>query len=102
MTLAGLKSGDYLRCLPGTGPAFRRMPYLLLAACCLRRAAKLRENLFLAEDQQLFVVNLNFRAAVLAEQNPVAWLDVEGDALSLFTLASADGDYFAFLLLFLG
>src|SRR5258706_2828731 len=96
LQLTGLKTGHYL----AAGSACADL--LLLAAGCFCRAAELRENFFFAEDQQLFVVNGDFRAAVLAEQNAVAWLDVERDTLALFALAGADGDYFAFLLLFFG
>src|SRR5579862_7601261 len=66
------------------------------------RVSELRQDFFLAQDQQVFVVNLDFGAAVLAKQNPVSNFHVEGNEFALFALAGTDGDYFAFLLLFLG
>src|SRR5712671_6659413 len=95
------ETSHQLRCQPGECPA-SLSGTLLLAAGSFRSAAELRENFFFAENQQLFIVNGDFRAAVLAEQNAVARLDVERDSLALFALAGADGDYFAFLLLFFG
>src|SRR5580704_7850860 len=74
---------------------------LLLLAGGLR-GAELRQDFFLAQDQQVFVVNLDFGAAILAKQNPVSNFHVEGNEFALFALAGTDGDYFAFLLLFLG
>src|SRR5580698_5722901 len=74
----------------------------LLLARSLRGAGELGKDFFLAQDQQLFVFDLDFRAAVLAEQDAVTRLDVERDQFALFALAGADGDYFAFLLLFFG
>src|SRR6476646_1597438 len=56
-------------------------PGLLL--CCFRSAAQLRQNLFFAKNEVLFVVELDFRAAVFAEQNAVAWLHIKRDQLAL-------------------
>src|SRR5215469_9611301 len=67
----------------------------------LRRAAKLREDLLFAQNEQLFAVNLDFTAAVFAEQHPVADVHIQRDALALLALAGADGDHFALLRLFL-
>src|SRR5258707_13385634 len=96
LQLTGLKTGHYF----AAGSACAGL--LLLAAGCFCRAAELRENFFFAENQQLFIVNGDFCASILAEQNTVARLYVERDTLALFALAGADGDYFAFLLLFFG
>jgi len=51
-------------------------PCLLLG--CLGRAAQLRQNFFFAEDKQLFVFDLDFRAAVLAEQHAVTGFTSRG------------------------
>ena len=51
------------------------------------------EDFFLAHDDQLLVINLDFRARVLAEQDAVALFDVEGAHLAVFVdLAFADSD----------
>src|SRR5437879_1667003 len=62
-----------------------------------------REDVFLADDQVLLAIELDFRAGVLAEQDPVPLLHVEGgdDAL-LVHLAAADGDHAALHRLLLG
>src|SRR5438552_7397215 len=75
---------------------------LLLAARGLCSAAELGQYFFLAQDQQLFVVNLDFRAAVLAEQHAVAGFHIQRNRFALLALAGADGDHFALLLLLLG
>src|SRR5438552_8718767 len=75
---------------------------LLLAARGLCSAAELGQDFFLAQDQQLFVVNLDFRAAVLAEQHAVAGFHIQRNRFALLALAGADGDHFALLLLLLG
>ena len=55
------------------------------------------------QDQQIFAVQLDFRAAPLAEEDAIAGLDVEGDLFTLvIAVAGTDGDDFAFLRLFLG
>src|SRR5215203_4372527 len=54
-------------------------------------------------DQEILAVDLHFRAGPLAEQDPVAGLDVERDELAaLVAGARADGDDLAFLRLLLG
>src|SRR4051794_36039528 len=50
----------------------------------LGRAAELRENFFFAQDQVFFVLNFDFAAAVLAEQDAIAHFDVQRNALALF------------------
>src|SRR6185503_14522737 len=51
------------------------------------------EDVVLANDQVLLTVELDLGAVVLAEQDPVALLDVErGDFALLVHLAAADGD----------
>src|SRR5713226_1314702 len=68
-----------------------------------RRAAKLRQNLFFAKDEILLVLDLDFRTAVLAEEDAIAGLDVQRDQFALLALASADGNDLAFhRLLFCG
>ena len=61
------------------------------------------ENLVLAHDEKLFAVDLDLRAAVLAEKNAIALFHVEGLAGAVFFIfAFADSDDFAFLGFFLG
>ena len=61
------------------------------------------QNVGFLQDQQVFAVDLDFRAAPLAEQDAVAGLDVESDGFALVIAgARADSDDFAFLRLFLG
>src|SRR5687768_7199442 len=61
------------------------------------------ENLFLADDEDLFAVDLDFLTGVLAEKNRVARLDVERrDLAVLFDAAFSDGHDFALLRLLLG
>src|SRR6478752_2270427 len=56
------------------------------------------EDLVFAHDEMLFAVDLDLLAGVLAEQDRVAFLDVEREALAvILLLAGADGDYFALL-----
>src|SRR5438034_5800554 len=51
------------------------------------------EDVLLAQDQVLLVVELHLGAGVLPEEDLVAGLDVEGDLLALVGhLAVADGD----------
>src|SRR5579863_3832328 len=57
----------------------------------------------LLHDEKLFAVDLDLGAAPLAEQDPVAGLEVEGNELAAFVAgARAGGDHFAFLRLLLG
>src|SRR5207245_1103615 len=58
-------------------------------------AAQLRQNLFLAKDEVLFVFDLDFRTAVLAKEDAVARLDVEWDQFTLLALSGTDSDDFA-------
>src|SRR5689334_9608237 len=68
-----------------------------------QRSADDPEDVAFLHDDQVFTVDLDLGARPLAEQNLVARLDVERRNLALFALgASADGDDFAFLRLFLG
>src|SRR3989449_11755880 len=61
------------------------------------------EDVFLAHDEVLLVVDLDLGAGVLPEQDFVAGLHVEGDLLAVVAdLAVADGDHLALLRLFLG
>src|SRR5258706_43298 len=54
------------------------------------------EDLFLAQDDVLDAVEPDLVAAVLAEQDPVALLDVERAELAVVVeLAGADGDHLA-------
>src|SRR5712691_2491956 len=51
------------------------------------------EDVLLAQDQILLVVDLHLGAGVLAEQDPIAGLHVERNPLTILTdLAIADGD----------
>src|SRR6266576_2760081 len=59
------------------------------------------ENLVLAHDQKVFTVDLDFRAAVLAKQNAVALLNIQGLTRAVFLVFPLAGrDYFAFLRFF--
>src|SRR6185436_3811214 len=61
------------------------------------------QNLVFAHDEILFAINLDFRSAVLAKQNAVALLYVEGLTGTVFFIFSlADRDDFTFLWFFLG
>jgi hypothetical protein len=61
------------------------------------------EDVGLMHDEELLAVDLHLAAGILAEQNLIAHLDVEGDALATFiALAFADGDDLATLGLLLG
>ena len=61
------------------------------------------EDFVLAHDEELLAIELDFLARVLAEQDEVAGLDVERDALAVVLhLAVAGGDDLALLGLFLG
>src|SRR6202034_580283 len=76
---------------------------LLFAGSCLRDAANLRQNLFLAKDQIFLFIDLDVVAGIFAEQDPIAGLYVERNAAALFVqLAGAHRDYFGFLRLLLG
>ena len=64
--------------------------------------AKNAEDFFLTHDQQLFAVNLDLGAGVLAKQNAVSGLDVQREDFAFVVrLALAYGDDFAFLRLVL-
>src|SRR5579872_210098 len=61
------------------------------------------EDFFLTHNQELFAIDLDFGAGILAEQDFVTGFNVERENLPFvvrFTLA--DGDHFALLRLFLG
>src|ERR1700735_1387683 len=76
-------------------------PYTLGPGPCL--FLEDAEDFFLAHDEEVFAVELDLGAGVLAEQDRVASLDVEGENLAFVVgLALADGDDFARLGLFLG
>src|SRR5262249_17200805 len=61
------------------------------------------EHFVLAQDQVLLVVDLDFRSGVLADQDAVTLLDVQGQLLPLFVdLSLADGHDFRLHRLLLG
>src|SRR6185437_15379622 len=61
------------------------------------------QDFFLAQDQQIFAIQLDLAARVLAEQDVVAFLHVERQHLAVFGhLALANGNDLALLRLFLG
>src|SRR5713101_9986843 len=78
--------------------------YGLLGAFLARSALDDSQNLVLAHDQELLVINLDFRAAVLSKQNAVADANIQRLARPVFAIfAFADGDNLALLgLLFCG
>src|SRR5258708_24496644 len=53
-------------------------------------------------DEELFAVNLDLRAGILAEQDAIAFLDCQGNGLAFFITAGSDRDDDAFLRLFFG
>src|SRR5688572_13374837 len=60
------------------------------------------EDVALAEDQVLVAVDLDLRAAVLAVDDLVAFLHLEGHALAVFEASSSNGEDAATLRLLLG
>src|SRR5215469_9856349 len=61
------------------------------------------EDFFLTHDQEVFAVDLDFRAGILAEQNAIARLHIQRKGFALIVaLAAADGDDFSLLRLVLG
>src|SRR5262249_55526224 len=61
------------------------------------------EHFFLAHDDEILAVQLDFGAGVFAEEDAVAFFHVERTDLALLAdLAFAGGDDFAFLWLFFG
>src|SRR5262245_15001196 len=53
-----------------------------------------REHFVLTQDQVLLVVDLDFRSGVLADEDAVALLDVQGKLLPLLVdLSLSDGDH---------
>src|SRR5271157_1597331 len=76
---------------------------LLLGKGRLGGAFQDAEDFFLAHDQEVFAVDLDFGAGILAEQNAVARFHVQREGLALVVgLAAAYGDDFAFLWLVFG
>src|SRR5262245_7583847 len=66
---------------------------VLAAMCAFSLLLDDREHFVLAEDEVLLVVDLDFGAGVLADEDAVALLDVERELLAfLVHLALADGD----------
>src|SRR5438128_8086170 len=56
----------------------------------------------LLHDQEVFAIDLDLGPGPLAEQDEIACLDVEGNQLAAFVAGTwANGDYLAFLRLFL-
>jgi len=54
------------------------------------------EDLILAHDQQLLAVDLDFRAAVFAEEHPITGLNIQGLARAVFLVfAKTDGNNLA-------
>src|SRR5271169_4908955 len=76
---------------------------LLGSECRLGSAFQDAEDFFLAHDEEVVAIDLDFRPGVLAEQNAVARLHVERKGFALVVrLTSADGNDFTFLRLVLG
>src|SRR5690242_2989659 len=76
----------------------RKLPFAGSGLSC---AAKLGQDLVFTKNQVVLFFDLNLGPTVLAEQHPVAGLDIEGNAIALFVgLACADSNHFALLRLF--
>src|SRR5689334_2798320 len=66
-------------------------------------SAQNAEDLFFAHDEEVFAIDLDLSAGVLAEQDAIAFLHVERTDFTFFAdLAFSDGEDFAFLRLILG
>src|ERR1700682_1606445 len=78
-------------------PPRRAGEKLLFAARSLGCAGELGKDFVFAKNEIILVFYLDFGAAVLAEQHTVAGLYVEGNALTLFDFARANGYHFALL-----
>src|SRR6476659_8343243 len=80
-----------------------RLLAALLAAGCTASSLEDAEDFVLSHDEIFLTVNLDLRAAVLAESNPVAWLNVQRLTRPVvLVFAFTCCDYFSFLRLFLG
>src|SRR5215467_11504597 len=64
---------------------------------CFRRAAQLGQDLFFAQDEQLFAFELDLRSTVLSEQHAVSRLYVERDQFALLALSGPDRNHFSLL-----
>src|SRR5438034_1552968 len=94
-----VRTAEYFcKSTPRSGPRHSDQKRLLPCGFC--GAAQLGQNFLFAENEVFLTVQLDFRAAVLPEQNTIAGLDVERDQFALFALAGADSDHFAFHRLF--
>src|SRR5579883_3194514 len=72
--------------------------FFLLLSCAGQNAY----HFVLSHDYELFSVELDFRAGVFAEKNPIAFLDIQGAHFAFFVdLAPANHHDFAFLWLIL-
>src|ERR1022692_44716 len=61
------------------------------------------EHFFLAHDQEIFAINLDFRAGILTEQDAIACLHIQREGFALVIgLAPAHRDHFALLRLVFG
>src|SRR5271169_4859967 len=81
-----------------------KLQYELLGGeCRLGGAFQDAEDFFFAHDEEVFAVDLDLSAGILAEQHAITRLHVEGEGFTLVVgLASADGNDFAFLRLVFG
>ena len=81
--------------------AYLRDPAVsFLAGSCTRQDA---EDFFFAHDDEVFTIDLDLGAGILAEQNAVAFFHIEGTNLAFFAdLAFAGGDDFSLLRLVFG
>jgi hypothetical protein len=75
-------------------------------ACEIRKtscAGQDAQDFLFTHDDEIFTIQLDFGAGVLAEQDAVALFHCQGKHLAfIVALAFADGDYFALLRLFFG
>src|SRR5215471_1176280 len=89
-----------LRLLPQQNSSSMPRNCLLPGSCGLGCARQFGQDFFFFQDQQLFIFNLDFRAAVLSEEHAITRLDVQVDQFPLFTTAWTNSNDLALLLLF--
>src|SRR5881275_2239140 len=89
--VSGMLSADLQQ--PATN-AKNKTPKLLACEGRLGCAFQNAQSFFFTHDQEVFAIDLDFRAGILAEQNTIASLHGQREGLALLVrLASADGNH---------